>query len=154
MVSNSFPWRNLSVVRRVKIILFFLFFFFFCGGEGVGGKKGRIASALHRCIWKLISLSIQMWNKWGGYQKCYPWFRPLSIETIEVSWKVLFSKFLLLCKERCSLATIYLQICELIRKSFHCTLVYMSQLIEGQITKNGQMYNDLWMVGIRKVSAK
>ena len=49
---------------------------------------------------------------------------------------------------------IYLQICQLIRKSLYCTLVYMIQLIEGQITKNGQMYNDLWLVGIRKVSAK
>ena len=56
MVSNSFPSRYLSIVRRVKTVLFFsLFFFFFffvCGGEGGGGKKGRIASALHRCIYE------------------------------------------------------------------------------------------------------
>ena len=50
MVSNSFPSRYLSIVRRVKTVLFFslfffLFFFFFSVVAG-GGAGGRVVLLL------------------------------------------------------------------------------------------------------------
>ena len=53
MVSNSFPSRYLSIVRRVKTVLFFFlffsFFFFFLSVEA-RGEEGRRVVLLLLCI--------------------------------------------------------------------------------------------------------
>ena len=48
MVSNSFPSRYLSIVRRVKTVLFFslFFFFFFLSVEERGEERRRVVLLL------------------------------------------------------------------------------------------------------------
>ena len=49
MVSNSFPSRYLSIVRRVKTVLFFslfFFFFFFSSVEARGEERRRVVLLL------------------------------------------------------------------------------------------------------------
>ena len=48
MVSNSFPSRYLSIVRRVKTVLFFslFFFFFFLSVEARGEERRRVVLLL------------------------------------------------------------------------------------------------------------
>ena len=52
MVSNSFPSRYLSIVRRVKTVLFFFFFFsfFFFLSVEARGEEGRRVVLLLLCI--------------------------------------------------------------------------------------------------------
>ena len=52
MVSNSFPSRYLSIVRRVKTVLFFslFFFLFFFLSVEARGEEGRRVVLLLLCI--------------------------------------------------------------------------------------------------------
>ena len=52
MVSNSFPSRYLSIVRRVKTVLFFFLFFsfFFFLSVEARGEEGRRVVLLLLCI--------------------------------------------------------------------------------------------------------